>query len=461
MALRRLLILGAAGLCLLANANAQPDTVRVSLQESIDWALRVSPDLEAARASERFAEARSDMARRSRFLTEMSFEAAFSAVPGLTNPNRQPVDALYLDPEVRNDFSSISPYAQTRFDLLQPIHTFGALRGNMRAAEYGAQVEGGVVRAAELAVMLRAADLYFNVLLTDALYNLTEDAAEVVEQAQEEIMRLLDEGDPEVDEADRYQVLITEQELQRRTREVREQRLLARSGLRRQLMLSAGTTVVLEESALEPMAFLMQPLEDYYDIARSNRPELIQARAGLLAREAQYQVARAEYYPQIFFGLSSSVTGAANRHRQPNPFISDAFRRSSARVGIGFRQKLNFALTKTRVRQAEARRDEVQSLLRAAEELVLYSVEEAYRNVTIAESALAAQDSSLAISKEWLRVETINFDLDLGSTENLIDAVQANLELEARYLEAVQAFNRAVLGLQHALGTRVGTRLDD
>ena len=54
---------------------------------------------------------------------------------------------------------------------------------------------------------------------------------------------------------------------------------------------------------------------------------------------------------------------------------------------------------------------------------------------------------------EWLRVEQINFDLGFGDTENLIEAVRANLEAEARYFEAVQQYNTAVLRLFDATGT--------
>ncbi len=440
-------------------ASAQEDTVRVSVQQVIARALEVSPDLEAARARARYAEARTGMARSSRYLTEMKIESAFAMVPGLTNPNGVPVSQLYLDPSVRNDYSNLSPYAQSEFELLQPIYTFGALSGSIRAAAYGAEAEVGAAQTLELDVALRAADLYYGVLLANDLFALTGKATDVLAQATREIDRLLEEGDPEVDDADKYQVLITEQELHRRITEVTEMRALALAGLRRQLLLGEGAVALPAEAELQPLDFVPLALSEYYTLARANRPELARARAGLHAREALVQVARADYYPQIVFGFSLTVTGAANRHRQSNPFISDGFRRSSARTGIGFRQKLNFAQTKARVAQARAQRDEVGHWLTAAEQLVLLSVEQAYRELSIAEAVLTAQDSSLAISKEWLRVETINFDLDLGSTENLIDAVQANLELEARHLEAVRRFNMAVLQLHRAagiLGRQVG-----
>ena len=441
------------GLVLLTSAaSAQQDTVRVDLQEAWARALHLSPDLEAARAKARFAEARSDAARASRYFTELTLESAFAMVPGLTNPNGVPLNQLYLDPAVRNDYASLSPYAQSALALLQPIHTFGALRGRVRAAAYGADAEHDAVATVGQDVVLRTADLYYGVLLADALLALTGQATTVVAQAMREIDRLLAEGDPDVDDADRYQVLITEQELHRRIREVKETQAIAHAGFSRQLLMDEGTVAIPSEAVLQPLDFIPLPLAEYKARAVRHRPELKRVQAGLHAQSWLVRAARADYYPQIVFGFSFTITGAANRHRQPNPFISDGFRRSSARTGIGFRQKLNFAQTKARIAQAEARRDEMQHLVTAAEQVVLIDVEKAYRELSMAEAALAAQDSSLAISKEWLRVETINFDLELGSTENLIDAVQANLDLEARYLEAVRRFNMAVHRLQHAAG---------
>ncbi len=434
-------------------AHAQPDTVRVTLEEALARAVVVSPDLLAARAKVSYSDARTDLARASRFLTDFQIETAFAMVPGLTNPNGAPVTELYLDPAVRNDFGSLSLYIQSDLEIIQPVYTFGALRGNVQAAAYGARADRDAAEVMEKDVALRTADLYFGALLATALLALTDDARDVLERAAREVDRLLADGDPEVDEADRYQVLITEQELEARIREVTETRAIALAALSRQLFPDQDVVALPAEARLEPMTFVPRPLTEYQSIALAGHPLLRQARAGLQAREWQMRAARADYYPQIVFGFGASVTGAANRHRQPNPFVSDPFRRSSVRAGFGFRQKLNFAQTRAGVQQAQAQWEEVRHMGAAARQLVLMAVEQTYRELSVAEAGLAAQDSSLAISKEWLRVETINFDFELGSTENLLDAVRANLDLEARYLDAVRRYNAAIVRLQHAAGT--------
>ncbi len=435
-----------------AVAQAISDTFVVDLQQVIRRVLEVSPELDAARASQRHAEAQHALARSSRFLTDVQATSAVSMVPGITNPNNTPSDALYSDPDVRNDFSNLSPFAQTEVLILQPLHTWGALGGSIGAATAGVKVELNRVLEKETEAALRGAALYYNVLLTRELSWLTDRAGEIVEQAMGEIERLLQEGDPDVDDADRYQVLIVQQEYTRRVVEVAENLLLAQTALRRQLMLPAQAALEPTHESLEPLVFVPADLDVYQEAALRLRPELLQARAALTAREALVRVAHADYYPRIVLGFSFSVSGASNRYRQPNPFIADGFRKTSARTGFGFQQKLNFSQTRARVAQARAKHKESEHMLTAAEQLVLLEVEEAWRSLVIEEAALAAQDSTLSISKEWLRVENINFDLDLGDTENLVRAVQANLELEALYLQAVRRYNIAVLRLLAASG---------
>jgi outer membrane protein TolC len=186
---------------------------------------------------------------------------------------------------------------------------------------------------------------------------------------------------------------------------------------------------------------------------------LRQASAGLRAREALVEVAKSDYYPKLFIGGRASGRYAAGRTQQGNPFISDGFLGSGLRFGLGVRQNLTFFQTKAKVAQAEAERNEVRFQREAAEQLILFEVEEAYRNLRIAAAALDARNESVAISGEWLRTEQINFDLALGEVDDLIAAVRADLESRAAQLEAVKNYNVAALRLLAAAGVLV-ERLD-
>ncbi|GIV60053.1 MAG: transporter [Rhodothermaceae bacterium] len=441
------------------SALAQPvpaDTVHLGLAEAIGRALAVSPEVGAVAAERDFAEARAGLARASRFLTEFNFTSAHAPGPGLKNVGDTPVDALYLNPDVRNDWDDLRPFTRVEVEMLQPLYTWGELGGNIRAAQHGVAVESAAVQAKEAEVALRTGELYYNLLLAGALRRVAGEAGDAVARAKAEIEKLLDEGAEDVDEADRFQVLITEQELRRRTAEVEQKYLTAQAALARQLFLPEGTVVVPVDATLEPVAFTLEPLEAYTARALARRPELAQAEAGLAAREALIDVARSDYYPKLFLGASATFSAIAGRHRQRNPYVGDPFLSRGVQVGLGLRQKLNFAQTRARVEQARAAYEEVRFQAEAARQLILFEVEEAYRNVSIAREALAAREEALRLSKEWLRTEQINFDLDIGDTDNLIKAVQANLELQAAVYEAIRAYNVAVLRLQRAAGLLPG-----
>lgn len=435
-----------------AFAQARPDTVRLGLEAAIRQALAISPEVGAVGAARAFAEARWQQAQASRFFTDFEATSANAPAPGIDNPNGTPDQSLYLDPEVRNDWSALRPFSRLDVRLTQPLWTWGELGGNLGAARSGIAVEAASVQAKELEVAFRTGELYFNVLLAEALFRLTEEAGEIVQQAKREIRRLLDEGAEDVDDADLYQVLITEQEFNRRVVEVTQRRETAHIALARQLFLSDTVVVVPEQEALTPLVFAPDTLPTWLSRARTHRPELAQADAGLAARASLVEMARSEFYPKVFLSLSSTWSAVAGRVDPRNPYISDPFRAKGLRAGIGVRQKLNFPQTRARLAQARAEHDKVLYQKQGVEQLILFEVEEAWRNLRIAQAALDTRTEALRLSREWLRTEQINFDLELGDTENLVRAVQANLELQAAHHEAVRTYNVAVLKLLRTAG---------
>ncbi len=439
-----------------AQPTANADTIRVDVSEAIRYALDVSPEVDAVASEAAFAEARRKLARASRFATEFNLQTAHAAAPGLDIPNPGiPDDELYLDPDVRNNWEDLRPFNRFEVDVIQPIYTWGELSGSIRAARLGVDVEKASVRSTEMEVALRTGELYYGLLLAEALERLTSEAGDVVEQAQSEIRRLLGEGAEDVDDADLFKVQITEQEFLRRVVEVEQQLETVRRALELQLFLPSGARIAPDDQILSPLSFELDSLSVYQALAQDARPEIAQARAGLAAREALVDVERSNYFPKLFLGIESRITLTEGRFRQPNPYVSDPYRGRSLRAGLGLRLPLNFAQTHARVEQAEAQRSEVRHQLTAARQLVRFEVEDAYRSVIIERSAMETQREALTIAREWLRTEQINFDLDLGDTENLVDAVQTSLELEASYFERVRTYNISVLRLMASMGTLV------
>ena len=439
-----------------ANAqNTGGDTLYVELTTAIIKAVEASPEVADVAAGKDFAAARLGLAKASRFLPEFSATTAHSLAPGLKGTDNIPTTELYLNPDVANDWTDLNPFNRIEAEAIQPIYTWGELSNTIHAARHGYELEAATVLDKEAEIALRAGELFINVLLTEELYRLTGRVGDVLDQAKREIERLLEEGDSDVDDADLFQVQISEQEFFRRVVEVNQQREMARTALRRQLNLPDGTVVLPQNAVLEPIPFNRDSLDTYFLLALDNRPELEQARAGIAARAALLNVARSDYYPKLFAGFSADFAYAEGRFRQPSPYVGDPFRSRSMQIGVGFRQNLNFLQTKSRVEQATAELNQVKFQQDAAYLLISFEVEQAYRNLIINQAALEAQEESLRLSKEWLFTEMNNFEFDLGDTENLVRAVQTNLQLEATYYDAVGEFNTAVLKLLDVCGILV------
>ena len=447
------------------------DTVEVTLTEAVAQALNASPEVDQRRAQQRFATARSDEARANRFLTDISLSTAFSFAPGLEDvPPGATEDNIYLEPDVNNDWAldALRPFGRFEVSVRQPLWTWGELSGNIRAARHGVDVETARVDQKALEVSARAGEVYYSLLLTEALDRLADRTRDVVDRAQREINRLLEEGDEGVSQADLFQTRLTEEEVKRRIVEIEQNQATACSALRRLLFLPDGTTVVPAPDELQPIEFSVHPdsLDYYLQRALQNRPEIDQAEAGVKARKALVDVAQSDYFPKIGVqaSLSQSVT-LPERPNPENPFVGDAFTGTGTRSGIGIQQNLNFGQTEAQVEQAQAELNEVENQRTAARQLVRFEVEEAYRSLITAKMDVESRDRSTTISGEWLRTEQVNFDLDLGDTEDLVKAVRADLEARARYLEAVKRYNVAVLKLLDATGTladraRHGTLLE-
>jgi outer membrane protein len=427
-------------------ATAQ-DTLVVSLSSVMTRSLEISPEVRAKEAKTDYAEARHRLARASRFLTNFTATSAHSTAPGLDNPNGTNSEQLYLDPDVRNDWQNLSMFNRVEFSALQPLWTWGEIGKSIEAAKAGVEVEEAATLETSSQVAERAAQLYFALQYSEALSNLTIEAGEIVERALKEINRMIEEGDDGVDDADLFQVKITEQEFLQRVVEVDESRKTARAALSRLMFLPDGQTVGLESSILDRLEFLLEPLDFYQEQAISFRPELARASAGMEARLALVDVAKSHLYPKLFLGLTGRWSYAPGRERQPNPYVGDSFLSRKVEIGFGFRQNLNFVQTRAKIAQAEAESAEVGFQNDAARQLVLFEVEEAFRNVLIARSAMDSQEQKLQISKEWLRLEEVNFDLEVGDTENLVKAVKENLSIRASRQEAVYKYNVAVIKL--------------
>jgi outer membrane protein TolC len=442
----------------LAPPVARPgDTLRVRLPEALARSLARSPEVDRREAELAHAQARHRQAKASRYLPELSLSTVHSVAPGLDRsqvPEGVGDDELYLAPEVENDWTpgALRPFNGVTLEFGQPVWTWGELDGSISAARASENVESARIEAKELEVAFRTAELYYDVLLARQLSRLTGEARSRLRQAREEVKTRLQEGDSTVSRADLFQLRRQQQEFRRRVVNLKQRRLTAASGLGRQLFAPPGTAVLPATSFLEPVGFEVRPLSHYVDVALENRPQIQQAEAGVEARTALVEVERSNYYPKLFIGGRFGQRYAYGRPNQESAYIGENFVGSTTEAAFSIRQDLSFLTTRANVEQAEAELAEVRAQRRAARQLVPFEVEEAWRSLVSAKGALQARNQAFGISQEWERFEQTQYDLGFGSTDNLTSALQARLQSQIAYYEAVRDYNVAVMKLLRVTG---------
>ena len=305
--------------------TAPAETLFVDLGSAVRRAIHLSPEVMAVASKRDFATARWDLARSSRFLPEFKVNTAHSLAPGLKGIGDTPTDLLYLDPDVRNDWDQLSMFNRVEAEAIQPVYTWGQLSGSIQAAMQGVSVESEGLRAKEADIALRTGELYTSVLLAEELFRLTGRIGEVLNQAKREIQRLLDDGAEDVDDADLFQVQLSELEFQRRVVEVTEQRKTANMALRRQLLVHDDIVIVAKEATLTPLPLTLDSLSVYFDHAMENRPELAQAKAGLLARQAADKGSRVRFVPEIISWVLCEPVRRRGKVSAANPLFGRSF----------------------------------------------------------------------------------------------------------------------------------------
>jgi outer membrane protein TolC len=446
------------------------DTMRVGLPEAIARSLAESPEVDRREAELDYAQARHRQARASRYLPELSLNTVHSLAPGLDRSNVPDTlgnDELYLAPEVENDWTpgALRPFNGFTIEFGQPIYTWGELEGSIEAARANKDVESARVEEKALEVAFRTAELYYDLLLARRLSRLTGEAGSRLARARNEVQARIQEGDSAVSRGDLFQLRRQQQEFRRRVVNLKQRRLTAAGGLQRQLFAPPGVAVLPATPLLEPVGFEIRPRSYYVDVAMENRPQLQQAEAGVKARTALLEVERSSYYPKLFIGGRFGQRYAYGRPNQESAYIGENFIGSTTEAAFSIRQDLSFHTIRAQVEQAEAELAEVRAQARGARQLIPFEVEEAWRSLVSAKGALQAQDKAFDISKEWERFEQTQYDLGFGSVDNLTSALQARLQSQIAYYEAVRDYNVAVMELLRVTGLlnepeQVGTLVD-
>jgi outer membrane protein TolC len=344
--------------------------------------------------------------------------------------------------------SSMALAWQVAIDGVLPLWTFGKITNLWDAAAAGVQVGEHEIKKAENEVALSVREAYYGT-------QLARDALALIDEASRRIDKYLTLLEANVasgkgDDIELLKVKMYREELTARRSEVLKKQRMALAGLT--FLTGAQHPVDVEDQPLQRARHRLGPLAHYLSAARLFRPEVNMARAGVLARRAQVEMARSEYYPDVGLALSYRWVRAQEVTDQRNPFAKDAGNSVGYGFALAMKWELDFLPQVARVAKAQADLEEMRATERYALGGVAVEVETAFAEAEDAERRLDAYSRAAGYAKQWLIKVQQGIDVGVMDNEDIVDPAKEWALRRFSQMSATFDYNIAVAKLALATG---------
>ncbi|MBX3189372.1 MAG: TolC family protein [Labilithrix sp.] len=418
-----------------------------TLAECLALADRNHPNLWASRARVAVAHAQLEEATFTPY-SYWSANATFGVLPPLGGtPFYNAVPRQILNQGIGQAYE---PFLQFGFRGNLPIYTFGKISSIKDAAKAQVRYNEWDLERARLQVRMDVRRAYFGLMLArDALY-ISDDVLRKINRGIDNVVKKLEQGDTSVEEADRLRLEIYRDELMSRVAEAKKGETYAHAALR--FLTGVQTAFDIPDEPLKKPDVVLGPIVRYLTAARLFRPDVNLARAGVAARKAQVEFARAQLFPNIGVGVGFSYNIAPSATPQNTAWLADPYNGFGAAFAFGVEWGLDLLPKNARVHFAESQLEETRALERLALGGVAVEVENAYATAVEAKTREENWDRAEHRAKRW--ISSVQDAIDLGTKDEryLIEPLRAYVFARANHVLALQDFNVALSELARVTG---------
>ena len=443
---------------LLASPAGAEEPVELTLREVVARARKGNVLVDRALARVLEISARADRARLA-WMGSLGWSTDFGAIPvcdvddsGLKCAEGE------IDP---NDLFEVAYRPHLRGYLFYglPIYTFGKILAGMDAGDAGEEAGNADVEAQRTAAVQLAKKAWWGALLSAELLDLTRDGLKRLEDARTRLARQVDEDEDDVDERDLWRLDVARAEVLAYVHAATRSQALARSALRTAAGLQPGRAIRVK-GELAPVPAELGDLEATVKRALAANSKLQAAEALVRTREAEVELERARFYPDLVVGV-----GAYYRW---TPFLSDEQCLADVDGGGGvcesgdqvplpvpavrLKWSLDIAGRLSALRRAEATVVVATADARALQEKTRLEVESAWHRLAESRALLAAQEDAVRAARKWMVGATMDEEMGVGESGELKNAVATWAKAKAAWLQRIHDLNLVVAELSQLVG---------
>jgi outer membrane protein TolC len=442
----RVLTSGLLLACVAGVAPASETSLKTwTLDEAITRAFETSPTLLASREAVESAAFKKKRAQTG-FFPKLSTQYNYTYID---NPPKAKIPAQDFG-VVTIPGSTLAVGTQDNYSfnitLEQPIFTGLALITNYDLAQLGVDLSKNKFQQERLQLALRVKETYFNLLgnqklklvAEQAVIQITDNVRIAQNYFQVGLIPLNDLLKSEVELADARQKLIRAENLV----------LLVQTQLNTLLHLPLEQRVSVQDiQQYEPYE---KRLSECQQEALQNRPEVKEVNTQLEIAQKNIQLARSEYYPQVYLQSRYKKEGDT-----PNVSGSDFTYADNFEISAGI--KWNFwewGRTHYQVQEKIVEREQVKAAFTQVQDSVQLEVQEAYINLKESEKNIGVAQKAIEQAEENFRISEVRFREQVATTLELFDAQTLLTQAKANYYRALYGFQIAGARLQKAMGNQ-------
>jgi multidrug efflux system outer membrane protein len=420
-----------------------------TLAECLALADRNHPAIWAARARLAYVHGQLDEAKWTPFWN-WSASSTVGVIPTINGTNvysSTPATALGT-----SFFSQqLGPFFTFDISGTLPIYTFGKITEAREAAQSNVRVTEWDMEKTRQQTRMDVRRAYFGLMLARDSKYIIKDVTGQLDKAIQGVADKLAQDDKSVEDIDRIRLETYRDELHARTGEADKGERFGIAALR--FMTGVQTAFDIPDEPLKRPVNTLGPVSRYLTAARLFRPEVNQARAGVVAREHLLEYQKAQFFPNIGLGLGASyavaptvVPGAnAVNISGLNHFIAPTF-------GVGVQWGLDLLPKKARVSQAEAQLEETRALERLALGGIAVEVEQAYGTALEASTREASWEAAEHRARRWISIVDDAIDLGTKDERALNEPLRAYVNARVNHVYALMEMNVAFSDLARVTG---------
>ncbi len=346
-------------------------------------------------------------------------------------------------------------FVKANAKLTLPIYTFGKIAAAEKAARAGVEAaEAGLDYArAQLDMIVKKA--YWGAQLTSMALEILNDGLDQMDKAIRQIQKDLDEEGGRFTSNDKRKMQVDLADLEATKFEIEALQDQALEGLRTAAGLEMGEEIELDSKKLKAVKIEQRKPDAYLELAIENRPEVRIAEATWRAKQAQVDMATADFFPNIALEGTANFTEATSADDNPDPYANDPYHSRSLAAYLGASLKLDFAALISKRNQAKADAAKAKAEYEGLKMQMRMSIGELYGRMMRYQKEVAVREQAMKAAKGWFMSDVLNFGLGLASADNLAKSLTSSSKARIAYYQSIYEYNMSVAALSQMVGVEL------